>query len=448
MKKVYFIGIGGIGMSALAQMLQHDGAEVSGSDREESPVTELLEKKGIRVAIGQKTENVPQDADGVVYSDSVPEGNPERMRVRELHIPSLSYFQMLGEVSKEKETIAVAGTHGKTTTTGMLAAILRDAGAEPTAVIGSIVKDFGLNHSEGVVGRTDAGKASVLGSNYVHGDSDIFVVEACEYRDHLLELAPHILVITNLEWDHTDYFPSLEALQETFRKAIRRVPEGGAIVTDPNNKNIAPLLDATKARVIDYTKEPEYTLRMPGEFNKMNARAAAAAARAAFPQIENTTIYRSISDFQGTWRRFEYKGKTKNGADVYDDYAHHPTAVRVTLKALRGTRKVSPCGKIFVAFHPHLYSRTKDLLDEFAVAFTDADKVFIAPIYAAREVDDGTISSEILAERIRATGVDATALDSFDVIEKALGEAGEGDVIMTMGAGDIYKVSDALVGKK
>jgi len=419
-KKVHFIGIGGIGMSALAQYFNDQGAVVTGSDRNESPVTELLEKKGIRVVIPQKAENVQEDAEIVVYSDAVPVENPERVRAKELGIPQFSYFQMLGEVSKNKKTIAVAGTHGKTTVTGMLAKILQDAGAEPTAIIGSIVKDFG--------------------SNYLHGDSDLFVVEACEYRNHLLELSPHVLVINNLEWDHTDYFSSLEALQETFRKAIESVPVGGAIVTDTNNKSIVPLLSVAKCKVIDYTKEPVYELRMPGEFNQNNARAAAAAARVVLPSISDSIIATSLASFQGTWRRFEYKGKTVNGTDVYDDYAHHPTAVRATLEALRAKVK----GKIFVAFHPHLYSRTRDLLDEFATAFRDADKVFIAPIYAARETDDGTISSEILAEHIHANGVDATALGSFDEIEKALGEAGADDVIMIMGAGDIYKVADAL----
>ncbi len=419
-KKVHFIGIGGIGMSALAQLMLDHGTDVTGSDRDASPVTELLEKKGIKVVIGQRAENVPQDAELIVYSDSVPESNPERVEATRRDIPRFSYFAMLGKVSAAEKTIAVAGTHGKTTTTGMLAKILNDAGASPTAVVGSLVKDFG--------------------SNYLHGDSDLFVAEACEYKDHLLELSPEVLVITNLEWDHTDYFPSLEALQETFKKAIERVPENGAIITDPNNKNIAPLLAGAKAKVIDYTKEPAYELRLPGEFNQNNARAAAAAARIAYPTISDETIRASLAAFQGTWRRFEYKGKTAKGADVYDDYAHHPTAIRETLKALRAKVK----GKIIVAFHPHLYSRTKDLLDEFAAAFSDADKVFIAPIYAAREVDDGSISSDILAQRIRATGTAATALD-LDAIERKLNEVGAGDTIMTMGAGDIYKVADKLV---
>ncbi len=421
MRKVHFIGIGGIGMSALAQYFHDQAVLVTGSDSSESPVTDLLAKRGIGVVIGQRAENVPQDAELVVYSDAVPEDNPERAQARSLGIPQRSYFAALGEVSKGKRTVAVAGTHGKTTTTGMLAHILRAAGASPTAVVGSLVKDFS--------------------SNYLHGDSGLFVVEACEYRDHILELSPQVLVITNLEWDHTDWFPSLKALQETFQKAANRVPAEGAIVTDVSNKNIAPLLASVKARVIDYTKEPAYELRLPGEFNQMNARAAAAAARIVHSPISDGIIRASLASFQGTWRRFEYKGKTTSGADVYDDYAHHPTAIRATLKALRGKVR----GNIIVAFHPHLYSRTRDLLDEFAAAFSDADQVLVAPIYAAREEDDGSISSEMLAERIRATGTDAVALDSFDAVKQALDATKQDDTIMTMGAGDIYRVADALV---
>jgi UDP-N-acetylmuramate--alanine ligase len=420
-KKIHFVGIGGIGMSALAQLCADHGAVVSGSDREASPVTELLEKKGVQVAIPQRAENVPNDAELVVYSDAVPEDNVERVRTKELGITERSYFAMLGTVSEGKRTVAIAGTHGKTTTTGMLAKILADAGASPTAVVGSLVKDFG--------------------SNYLHGDSDLFVVEACEYRDHILELSPEVLVVTNLEWEHTDYFPSLEALQETFRKAVAKVPAHGAIITNPGNHTIAPILKDAKAPVIDYTLEQEYGLRLFGQFNTMNARAAAAAARLVMPTIHEDVLMTSLADFQGTWRRFEYKGQTRKGADVYDDYAHHPTAIRATLAALRAKTK----GDVYVAFHPHLYSRTKDLLDDFASSFANASKVYIAPIYAAREKDEGLVSHTILAERIRSRGVEAYALDSFEDIEKALEVAGIGDAIMTMGAGDIYRVADALV---
>lgn len=416
-------GIGGIGMSALAQLMSERGEVVTGSDREISPTTELLESKGIRVAIGQQAENVPEDASILVYTVAVPEDNPERVRARELGIPEVSYFEMLGSVSEQKRTIAVAGTHGKTTTTGMLAKILRDAGAAPSAVIGSIVQDFG--------------------SNYLSGDSDLFVVEACEYQRHFLNLSPEILVVTNIEFDHTDYYQDLADVQDAFRTLMKKVPEHGFIITDVERPSINPLLEGLKATIIDYMQESEFPLRLPGEFNQMNARAAAAAARVVLPSISQGTIVTALADFHGTWRRFEHKGKTKKSADVYDDYAHHPTAIRETLRTLR----TKTLGKIYVAFHPHLYSRTRDLLDGFSRAFVDADEVLIAPIYAAREIDDGSVSSELLAERVQAEGVHARAL-SFQEIEQVLStEAGEGDVIMTMGAGDIYKVADALVTK-
>lgn len=425
MRKAYFIGVGGIGMSALAQYFKDQGAEVNGSDRDPAPKThEVLEKQGIVVTVGHSPTNI-SGVDLVVYSDAVVEGSEgfiERLRARELGIKEQSYFQALGEISAGEKTVAVAGTHGKTTTTGMLAKILSDAGASPTVIVGGIVQDFG--------------------SNYLHGDSDIFVVEACEYKNNFRFLAPQVFVVTNVEWDHTDYYPSLAEFQSAFRAMIEKVSAEGSIVTDPRNPNIAPLLASAKARVVDYTKESSYNLRLPGEFNQQNARAAAAAARVAYPKISDDTIRESLASFQGTWRRFEYKGKTAKGAEVYDDYAHHPTAIRETLKALRAKIK----GKIIVAFHPHLYSRTKDLLNEFAVAFADADTVLIAPIYAAREKDDGSISSEILAERIRATGTEARAL-IFDAIERELQSVGPESTVITMGAGDIYKIADALVAK-
>lgn len=423
-KKVHFTGIGGIGMSALAQMMLDHGVTVTGSDRDESPVTELIEGKGIKVLIPQVAENVPDDIDALIYSDAVPTTNPEREIAERKLIPQMSYFEAVGEVSKGKRTVAIAGTHGKTTTTGMIARVLKDAGESPTAIIGSLVKDFG--------------------SNYLPGTSDLFVVESCEYKRHFLNIAPEMLVITNVEFDHTDYFRDLVDVQDAFRTLIERVPEHGAIVTDATHPNIAPLLLNTKARIIDYTKESSFELRLPGEFNKMNARAAAAAARAIARDITDDQLAASLADFHGTWRRFEYKGTTTNGAPVYDDYAHHPTAVAATLAELKKRTK----GKVFVAFHPHLYSRTRDLLEGFGTAFKDADYVLLAPIYAAREVDDGTVSSEILAERIISNGTNATALPNFSAIEEALGVAGPDDAIMTMGAGDIYKVADALVAKK
>lgn len=419
--RAYFIGIGGIGMSALAQLMKDHGVRVMGSDREESPVTELLHEKGIAVAIGQQEENLPADIDVVIYSEAVWDDNPERIEARRRAIPQMSYFTALGEVSKGKKTIAISGTHGKTTTTGMTARILRDAGVSPSAVVGSLVKDFG--------------------SNYLSGTGEYLVVEACEYKRDFMTLSPYILVITNIEFDHTDYYKDLADVQSAFRALMEKVPEEGAIVTDAEHPNIKTLLTGLSARIIDYTTEPAYTLTLPGEFNQMNARAASAAARAAKDDIVPEDIAASLKEFAGTWRRFEYKGKTAAGAEVYDDYAHHPTAVAKTLAVLKTKTK----GKLYVAFHPHLYSRTRDLLDEFSKAFKDADGVFIAPIYAAREVDDGTVSGEILAKRIKKNGTQAEAL-TFDQIREAfMTYPKKGDIIVTMGAGDIYKVADALV---
>lgn len=420
-RKVHMAGIGGIGMSALAQLLLDRNIVVTGSDRATSPVTELLGGKGIEVLMPQHAANVPVDADLLIYTEAIDEDNPERLRAKELGIPEYSYFEMLGVVSAGKRTVAVAGTHGKTTTTGMLARILRDAGVSPTAVIGSLVREFG--------------------SNYLPGDSDWFVVEACEYRRDFLTLTPEILVITNLELDHTDYYRDLADVQSAFRTLAQKVPAHGLIITDPTHPNIAPVLEGLTARIVDYTKEPAYETRFPGEYNKMNARAAASASRAVEPALTDAQIAASLAEFEGTWRRFEYKGKTKQGALVYDDYAHHPTAIRKTVAELRA----KATGRVFVAFHPHLFSRTRDLLDEFATAFRGADTVYIAPVYAAREHDDGTITNALVAARVRENGVDAIPATFAEIEEALAAEAGEGDLIMTMGAGDIYKIADQLV---
>lgn len=425
--RIYMIGIGGIGMSALAQLYVSEGHSVSGSDREKSPTTELLEKKGISVALEQKAENISADTELVVYSDAVWEDNIERKRVKGLGVRELSYFEALGEVTRGRFVIAITGTHGKTTTTALIAKILKDAGKNPTAIVGSLVPDFG--------------------SNFLAGSPDLFVVEACEYKDHVLKLSPNILVLTNVEWDHTDWFPSLEAEQEMFGKAAAALPKDGAFVTNPNDPNIVPIISKATCKVIDYTKEEVPELQLVGEFNKMNARAAVAAVRAAFPDIPDTLIYGSVSSFKGTWRRFEIKGTTKEGALVIDDYAHHPTAIRETLKA---AREKFPDKKLIVAFHPHLYSRTRDLMEEFAHAFSDADEVIIAPIYAAREEPILGVTAQALAEKISATGVSARGADSLSEVEQflrsKLSSLNSNLIIMTMGAGDIYKVADALVG--
>ena len=423
MKKIHLVGIGGIGISALAQLLHHDGYTVSGTNDSESPETlDRVRELGIPVQVGADIEKVDADTDLIVYSAAWETRAPEFMNALKARgIPMKSYFEMLGDVSKGKRTVAVSGTHGKTTTTAMLARILRDAGASPTAVVGSVVREFD--------------------SNYLPGESDLFVVESCEYRRHFLNLSPEILVVTNIEFDHSDYFKDLADVQSAFRTFMEKVPQGGAIVTNPHDPNIAPLLEGLTVPVIDYTLETIPELRIPGEHNRMNARAAAAASRLAYPGITDESITESLAAFEGTWRRFEYRGTTVRGAEVYDDYAHHPTAIKKTIQAARERTS----GKLFIAFHPHTYSRTRDLFEEFTTAFEGADKVIIAPIFAAREPDDGETTSEKLAAHIKETGIDASA-GTFDEIEALLArEPGEGDLVITMGAGDIYQVANTLV---
>jgi UDP-N-acetylmuramate--alanine ligase len=321
------------------------------------------------------------------------------------------------------KTVAVSGTHGKTTTTAMLAKILKDTGKEPTAIVGSIVKDFG--------------------SNYVEGKSDIFVVEACEYKDHLLKLDINVLVITNIEWDHTDWFPSEQAMIQTFGRAVAHVPQEGGIVTDPEGEHMGvALIDAT-AEVHNFRNEKVPALQLIGEFNVKNAQAAKCAARVLFPDLSEEKIDASLASFQGSWRRFEYKGKTKSGAEVYDDYAHHPTAIRVTLEAVR--RKF-PEKKIIIAFHPHLYSRTRDLFDDFVEELSKADRVLLAPIYPAREEPIEGVTSDALSSAISRKNQNVHSYIDFDEIRKELEiSTGSNDLVITMGAGDIYKVGEELV---
>ena len=421
-KNIYCVGIGGIGLSALAQLLQHEGHSVSGSDRSPSHVTALLEKKGIAVDIGQDRA-IPEGIEFVIYSAAVPADNHQRKDAADRAIPQMTYFEALGKVSEMKRTIAICGTHGKTTTTAMITKILVDLGASPSAIIGSLTKDFE--------------------SNFVPGESDLFVVEACEYRRHFHHIAPSVLVITNIELDHTDYYKDMSDMLDAFHVMAKKVPEAGFIVANLNSESTREALLGIETKQLDYIDEYSPDLRLLGDFNRTNARAAKRAVRAVLPQVSDAEMDESLRTFKGTWRRFEYLGETPEGALVFDDYAHHPTAIRETLKA---ARERFPGKKLVVAFHPHLYSRTKSLFAEFAEAFHDADDVIIAPIFAAREEEDPTISHRILAAKTRTKHATAEALDSFpEIREKIRTSAGQGDIIITMGAGDIYKVAEELV---
>lgn len=422
-ERIYCVGIGGIGMSALAQLYAHRGAHVSGSDRSASCVTELLERKGITVHIGHGADHLREDTTLLIYSDAVPENNEERVRARERGIRTCSYFEALGEATEEGTSIVIAGTHGKTTTTAMVAKLLIDAGERPTVIAGSILSEYG--------------------SNFVAGRNDLFVIEGCEYRRHFLQLHPTILVVTNIELDHTDYFADLEDMQNAFREVIARVSKDGVVVTDTVSPTITPLLDSVTSTVVPYQDIPVPVLRVRGSFNKKNAQSAKTTVRAYCGlEYAESDIDASLQAFSGTWRRFEYKGVTKNGAQVFDDYAHHPTAVEKTLEMVRDEYADK---KIVVVFHPHLYSRTKQFFAEFVDALCFADEVLLLPVYAAREEPDPSVSSAELAKEIAQKGTVAHFVPDFLTAQKMLRIKDESSIIITMGAGDVYKLGDAMV---
>jgi len=424
-QRVHMIGIGGIGMSALARLFLHEKKIVQGSDRSRSLITEKLEELGVRVVYEQVAENIEDGIDLVVYTAAMPETHPELMAARAKGITTMTYFEALGVCVNPYYLIAVAGTHGKTTTTAMLTDIFERDGKDPTAVIGSL-------------------RAST-GSNFRAGKSKYAIVEACEFGRHFLSLRPHVLVITNIEADHLDYYKDVDDVISAFHEFALQVEEGGYIVADTSDARVAMALRGVECTVIDARTFLDLARPMKaiGMHNRVNASRAAAVAHEE--KIDESATAAALADFAGTWRRFEYKGVAATGAAVYDDYAHHPTEIRATLTAAKEhfTGK-----KIFAVFHPHLYSRTKLLFDEFAHAFAAADEVILAPIYAAREADDGSITSEMLAEAIRKTGKHAVTLQTFDAIAELLLERSDADtVIITMGAGDIFKVADILTKK-
>ena len=393
-QKVYFIGIGGIGVSALARKYLNDGYQVSGSDRTVSLITTELEKLGVKIFFKQKARNITADIDLVIYTIAIPTNHPELTRARKLGIKILSYPEALGELSRKIFTIAIAGTHGKTTTTAMVAEILLTAHRDPMVIVGSLLQ------------RSDKHR-----SIFIAGKGPL-VVETCEYRRSFLNLSPQILVITNIDTDHLDYYSNLADIQSAFAELAGKVPRSGKVITEKEYSQI---------------KLP-IKLLVPGQHNQRNAQAAIAVAKTV--GISERLARRALASFRGTWRRFEYKGKTKKGALIYDDYAHHPTEIKATLVA---TREKFPHRRIVVIFQPHLYSRTKLLFKEFTESFNDADEILILPIYAAREPKDKTISSRILATAIPR----AIYTPNLSAVEKHLAKTNRHDLILNLGAGDV-----------
>ena len=449
-KKIHCIGIGGIGLSAIAEILLSRGYEVSGSDMKESAETARLASKGARVFIGHRAENA-DEADLLVFSAAVGHDNPEMKRAEDRGIPILSRAQMLGLLMQEYEnSIAVSGTHGKTTTTSMVSLILDRAKLEPTILVG--------------------GNLAEIGGNVKVGHSRYFITEACEYMDSFLSLKPKIEIILNIDSDHLDYFKDIDHIVSSFDKFAQLVPASGTIIAyDANpfvNQVIRDLDNVVTfglsencdyyAANIQFNEEgmPAFDvchdgqllsrvqLAVPGEHNILNALAAftCACALGVEPQLTKETLER----YHGTQRRFDIVGTTAKGVKIVDDYAHHPTEIKATLSASENV----PHNKLWCIFQPHTYTRTIALFDEFAEAFEKADKLILAEIYAAREKNIYKISSAQLAEKIKETHPHKEVLfmeDFAAIADYVDDQAQRGDMVITMGAGDIYKVGEMLL---
>lgn len=448
---VHCIGIGGIGLSAVAEILLCEGYTVSGSDMKEGEETERLIKKGVTIYLGHRKKNL-NGADMVVYSSAISPANPELAEAERLGIPALTRAEMLGRLMEcKRNSVAVAGAHGKTTATSMISLALMDCGKDPTILVG--------------------GNLSEIGGNVRIGAGDYMVTEACEYMDSFLCLAPKYAVILNIDSDHLDYFKDIDHIVVSFKKFAAQVAEDGAVVAFDANPFVSDIIKNSERRVItygfhdkcDYSAQeikfnkagmPSFSiyhhggglcriqLAIPGEHNVANALAAFACCHDM--GMEPDDIARTLEAFTGTQRRFDLQGETIGGVKIVDDYAHHPAEITATIEAARKT----PHKHLWVLFQPHTYTRTLALHADFAVALEAADKVILAEIYAAREKNIHQISSKMIVSEIKDLNPSREAwfFNSFDEIANfVLNNAERGDLVMTMGAGDIYKVGERIL---
>ncbi|MDD2753678.1 MAG: UDP-N-acetylmuramate--L-alanine ligase [Candidatus Portnoybacteria bacterium] len=442
--RIHFIGIGGIGVSALARYFLAQGDEVSGSDAVKNETVAELRKLGVKIYIGHKALNITQ-SDCVIFSAAVQEDNPELVEARRLGVKTQKYAAALGDLTREKYTIAVSGMHGKSTTTAMIGLMMEKAGLDPTVILGTKLKEWG-------------------NSNFRPGTSKYLVIEADEYDKSFLNYWPKILVLLNIEEEHLDtYKGGLPEIMETFGEYILHLPEDGILVVNGEDENVAKLISADlKLRVEKYSSENKLklNLKIPGKHNVSNANAALAVAKVL--GIDEKIAVEALNEFTGAWRRMEYKGEL-NGAKIYDDYGHHPTEIKATLEGARELLKKIPPdppftkwgGKLWCVFQPHQYQRTYDFFDQFVGAFGAADKTIILPIYSAtgREKDDirQKVSSEKLALRLQDQGKSENIIyaSNFDEAAEYLRKNLQpGDICVIMGAGDVYKLTELVVLKQ
>lgn len=446
-KKVHFIGIGGISMSGLAAVLLNNGFKVSGSDSKESKITNSLKEKGAEIYIGHKRENL-QNVDLVVYTAAIPSDNPEILEAKENNIHLMDRAEFLGLIMKgHKYNVAVAGTHGKTTSTSMITNITLKGNLDPTILVG--------------------GELDIIGGNYRIGSSDYFVTEACEYKESFLKFYPYVGIILNIDADHLDYYRDLNHIIETFKKFSTLIPEDGYLIGYNGDKNVRGILEEAKCNTLSYGLEDAdvtarniefnnkgcatftvnkkgedlftVSLNMPGTHNILNALSTICVG--LIFNIPFEKIAEGLNECKGAHKRFEYKGEI-NGITIIDDYAHHPVEIQATLN----TAKKIPHGKTYCVFQPHTYTRTKTLFDEFTTAFKDSDELILMDIYAAREKDTGLVSSDELGDAIRKTGLKCTNVHSHDEAVAYLKKvAKKDDMILTVGAGDVVIVGEKFL---
>lgn len=448
-KRIHCLGIGGIGLSAVAEILHHNGYTVTGTDINRTDVTKHLESIGIHIVYEHKEENV-DNVDAVVYSNAVSAEKPEMVRAKELGIPCFSRAEVLGMIMEHyKESVAICGTHGKTTVTSMTSLILRNAKLKPTILVG--------------------GNLPEINGNVEIGGNDYFVTEACEYMDSFLHLRPTIGVVLNIDSDHLDYFKNIGNIQKSFYQFVHQIPENGVVIAFDGNPFVREILkDVHNVITYGFTESsdfyaenirfddtgfPEYDLyhmgefvchihlSVPGDHNVLNSMAAFVTAN--YLGVRNDVIVATLKEYHGTHRRFDFVGETKCGAQIIDDYAHHPTEIKATLKAAGNIRH----DKLWVVFQPHTYTRTKALFDDFTDAFQSVDELILTDIYAAREKDIYNVSSEKLAQAITSKHPEQHVhyMKEFDEIADYLNQhIGPDDIVITMGAGDVYKVGNLL----
>ncbi len=445
--KVHFVGIGGIGMSGIAEVLLNLGYRVTGSDLAESDTTHRLRGLGAEIFLGHRAENL-READVVVTSSAVRRNNPEVAAAQERLIPVIPRAEMLAELMRMKYAIAVAGTHGKTTTTSMIATVLAHGGLDPTAVIG--------------------GKLNAFGSNAKLGQGELLVAEADESDGSFLRLTPTIAVVTNIDPEHLDHYRDLEEIQSAFLEFVNKVPFYGLAVLCLDHENVQALIPRISKRFVTYglTTQANFratdiffqglmttfrafendrelgqiSIRMPGLHSVYNALATLATARELDVSFE--VVREALGSFSGVQRRFQVKGEWE-GVMVVDDYGHHPTEIKATLSAAkRGWER-----RTVVIFQPHRYTRTRDLFKEFLTAFNQADVLFLTGIYAASEDPIPGVKAEDLYEGIKGHGhKDVTLVpDKNQIVERVLPRLRSGDLVITLGAGDVWRVGETLI---